>query len=330
MSRTPAEPDSDYVIEGFRRDLVASVVRFREWVILDKDDITATSRPAHGNRLDAEPLDYLIEGTGFGGDDERYLIITLKDARTGQYVWSERYQISRSNWFATQQKIIRRISIALNVHISAERLAKQVAEPNLTLGAYDLWLKGLSLINHWRPGPETQAEEIFRTITENTPDFSPAYSSLASIYNSKHIVFPGIFRSERLEARALDYAMAAVKIDPLDTRSQLALAWSNAMRERYEQAELHYGLSYDLNSSDPTTLISCAQGLAFCGQPDRALAMSELAVRMSPVLPAYHWGYLVGVRFIAEDYEGQRRSRRNVPRMSSPTFRHGRQPHSHA
>jgi len=53
--------------------------------------------------------------------------------------------------------------------------------------------------------------------------FAPAYSSLAQLNNSYHIVKPGTARDADRTMQALAYAHEAVRLGPLDSRSQLCL-----------------------------------------------------------------------------------------------------------
>ncbi len=68
-----------------------------------------------------------------------------------------------------------------------------------------------------------------KRIIDRYPNFAPAYSSLAQLNNIGHIVLPGTFR--RLEAvdESLNVARQAGRLDPIDSRSQLCLAWTHAM-----------------------------------------------------------------------------------------------------
>jgi hypothetical protein len=55
-------------------------------------------------------------------------VLTL---RTGDrdHIWSDRVTVSLDGWFDAQQSIVRRIAVALNVHLSAERLASWRRSP---------------------------------------------------------------------------------------------------------------------------------------------------------------------------------------------------------
>lgn len=293
-----------YFLDGFRRELIASLVRFREWIIVEGDAVDEKA----GGRAPLIPSDYQLEGVFFEAAKAVRLVIVLKETATSRYIWSESFELELRTWFATHQEIVRRIALALNVYLSAERVSQRVAEPDISEEAYDAWLRGNELILRWEPSAELQAESIFRKIVAQTPHFAPAYSSLAQIYNTRHIVFPGVRRSAELELQALDFARQAVAIDPLDTRAQLCLAWSNAMRGRFDQAEIYYNLAYELNQSNPATLISCAQGWAFCGFYKRAADLASQVQDLNPMMPAYHWGYLVGIHFLCGDYEASVRA----------------------
>lgn len=292
----------DYIAVGFRRDLVACLVRFRNWIIVEAQP--ATSNEMVERQQQQSTADYRIEASYVSSGENQLITVTLADARSWRYVWSERYILSFDQWAETQQKIAQRTAVALDVYLSADGLNRQIGSRDLSLETYDLWLRGQNLMLDWRAKSEAKAANLFKQVIENMPSFAPAYSSLANIYNTRHIVTAGHFRQPELEDEALRLAKKSVQLDPLETRGQLTLAWSYLMSGRYDQAEIHYELAHDLNPSDPTTLISCAHGFAFCQRTGKATNLAKQAVALHPVMPDYHWGFLVGIRFICGDYEG--------------------------
>lgn len=278
-----------------RHELVASLVRFRDWAVLDLDGRMPpdVSRPA-----------YLIEATAFEDNGILRFILTLKDMTNGRFIWSEQFSIEATDWYYTQQRIIRRIAIALDVSMSSESLTRISSIPDLSLDQFDKWLKGQELIFRWRPQDEAKAEALFRTIIEDAPTFAPAYSGVAGILNSRHLIFPGIFRDKDHHAEALQLAKTAVQIDPIDSRTQLHLAWSYAMNEIPDKAALNFLLACDLNSNDPWTLVSASLGLAYCDDLQNAERLSKLALDIGLGVSKLHWSYQAGVRFILDDFSG--------------------------
>jgi tetratricopeptide (TPR) repeat protein len=228
----------------------------------------------------------------------------LREVATNAYLWSERFQISMENWFDAQQSVVRHLATALNVYLSAGRMATNAQRPVSDLNAYDLWLRGQATILTFDPVYWRKAEEMFRRVVAHMPEFAPAYSSLAQLNNLMHIVLPGVHREAHRLTRALGFAREAARLDPIDSRSQLALAWSHAMHKEYEQAETYLRLAYELNDNDPWTLVSSASCFAFCGAYSRAREIAEHTLRL-PLTPSpLQWAYHVAIRFMLGDYEG--------------------------
>ena len=293
------DPDRAYLIRGFRHELISSLIRFRDWVVLDQ--------PSENNgaaALSESDTVYRIDATLLPGSGGVTLVLTLKDGEAGHYVWSDRHNISLEEWFSAQQLIVRRIAMALNVNISAERLSRISGKPDVSLDVYDRWLRGQALSLRWRPEYRPRAEAIFRSIIEEAPGFAPAYSSLVQIMNSNHHVFPGQFRTREREREALSLAKRSVQLDPLDSKTHLCLAWAQAMNSHFEQAELSFNLAYELNENDPWTVLSASHGLAFCDKLDSASKLAGQSIDLGLGSSALNWGYQVGIRFLCGDYEG--------------------------
>ncbi|MER9323484.1 BTAD domain-containing putative transcriptional regulator [Mesorhizobium sp. M0626] len=282
-------------IRIFRHELVASLVRFRDWGVLDLEGRSPVDvgRPA-----------FLIEATAFDGNGSLRVVLTLKEIATGRFIWSEQFSIEATDWYQTQQRMIRRIAVALDVSMSSERLTQVSSIPDLSLDQFDKWLRAQELIFRWRPQDEAKAEALFRSIISEAPRFAPAYSGIAGILNSRHLMFPGILRAKDQHAEALSLAKTAVQIDPIDSRTQLHLAWSYAMNGMPDRAGLNFLLACELNSNDPWTLVSASLGLAYCDDLDNAERLSKLALDIGLGLSKLHWSYQASIRFILEDFAG--------------------------
>ena len=57
---------------------------------------------------------------------------------------------------------------------------------------YDAWLRGEDLLTRWSQEAEDEAERLFERAIAADPDFAPAHASLASVYNTRHFIRPGI------------------------------------------------------------------------------------------------------------------------------------------
>ncbi|HEX8663192.1 MAG TPA: BTAD domain-containing putative transcriptional regulator [Beijerinckiaceae bacterium] len=290
--------DKRYMALGFRYELISRLVRFREWALVDGGSHSGAVRP------NSSLPHYRITGNLFQDRNALNATLTLQVAETGVVIWSERYSLSLPDFFPTQQQILHGLATTLNVHVSAERLARTASAPDVSLDIYDRWLRAQALISHYRPSNHERAAQILESIVSTEPNFAPAYSSLVQLENSWHIVFPGVYRTIARHHRALSLARTAATLDPLDSRAHLCLAWSHAMNGQFEMAVASFRHARTLNEHDPWTTTSAALGLAYSHELEEALAFADRAIELGPLATPIHWCYQSTVRLLCGDDAG--------------------------
>jgi DNA-binding SARP family transcriptional activator/TolB-like protein len=289
--------DHAHLVQGFHQHLAASLVRFREWSVVDRTP--APVRPAP----DSVPQ-YCIETTAYQAGTEINMVMVLRDEATGVYIWSESLRLSLENWFETQQRIIRRIATALNVQLSVERLMRLAGEPDVSLDIYDRWLRGQNLMTRFDPESWQRGVTIFLEAIRENPSFSPCYSSLVQMNNIEHFVHPGFLRDIGKAKATLELAKTAVHLDPVDSRAHLCCGWSYVMALREAEAAPHMELACELNDNDPWTLLSFALYCACCGSIEQARLRADQSLALS-LAPSYlEWGYHGVISFLCGDYAG--------------------------
>jgi DNA-binding SARP family transcriptional activator/TolB-like protein len=291
------DSDHAHLVQGFHQHLAASLVRFREWSVVDRAPDPVPSEPDTGPQ-------YSIETTAYQAGTEINMVMVLREDTTGIYVWSESFRLGLDNWFETQQRIIRRIATSLNVQLSAERLTRLAGEPDVSLDVHDRWLRGQSL--HFKYDAESwqRAVTIFRDAIRENPTFSPCYSSLVQMNNAEHFVHPGLFRDLGKAKATLELAKRAVELDPVDSRAHLCCGWSYVMALREAEAAPHMELACELNDNDPWTLLSCALYCAFCGSIEQAHLLASQSRALSLAPSQLEWAYHCSILFLCGDYVG--------------------------
>jgi DNA-binding SARP family transcriptional activator len=292
------DSDHAHLVQGFHQHLAASLVRFREWSVVDRPPTTLALSSS-----DLVPQ-YSIDTTAYQAGTEINMVMVLRDDTTGIYVWSESHRLGLDNWFETQQRIIRRIATSLNVQLSAERLMRLAGEPDVSLDLHDRWLRGQNLLMKFESESWQRAVVIFRDAIRENPAYSPCYSSLVQMNNIEHIVHPGLFRDLGKARATLELAKTAVQLDPVDSRAHLCCGWSYVFALREAEAAPHMELACELNDNDPWTLLSCAHYCAFCGSIEQARLRAEQSLALSPAPSYLEWGYHATVRFLCGDYAG--------------------------
>lgn len=293
------EPDRAHLVAGFRLELIACLVRFREWYVTDSD-VGAASTPA-GTPASTR---YRVTTTTYQAGSAISAVMVVQDQTAGVVIWSERFEVRLDNWLATQQRVVRRLASTFNIELSSERLARVAAMPETSLEAHDVWLRAQLLILRFTPENWNNAAQMLAKAIERTPTFSPLYSSLVQMNNTFHIAHPGIFRDRQKEERTLALAQQAVRLDPRDSRAELSLGWALAMSKRYAQAETHMEIACELNPYDAWSLIAAGMFHAFIGHRSRAEELSAQAMELTLTPSLAQWTYLATIRYLCGDDEG--------------------------
>lgn len=288
-----------HLVKIFRKHLTATLVRFREWVI--RDDAPGDGDAGGGAAAGGE---YVVTAVANEVPQGVHLVLTLRETRSRSCHWGDEFLVSREKWYETQHAIVRRLATALNVYLSAGRLASIETRPVNDLKANDLWLLGQLTFQHFDALNWDKAADLFRQVIMQVPTFAPAYSSLAQLNNTYHMVMPGMFRDAQRTEEALVCAHEAARLDPVDSRSQLCLAWSHAMAKQHDQAIVFAAMANELNENDPWTTVSAAGCLAVCGEYQRARELAERALQLPLARNPLQWAYHVSIRFMSGDYAG--------------------------
>ena len=308
------DADRVHLVEGFRAELIAGLIAFREWYVTGTAaDLTEESRVSSR---------YAVVTTAYQAGATINVVMVLQERPSELAVWGERFELRLDRWHDAQQRIVRRIAATLNVELSAERLIRQSHIPDISLEAHDLWLRGRSIVCRYNPADWNRAVKMFARGIQKAPAFSPFYSSLAQSNNAMYLLQPGSFRKHDAVERTVMLAQRAVALDPDDSRAQLALGWAYALSGRYRAAEHHMSLACTLNGNDPWMLVSSAMLHAFNGNPQRARDQSARAMEITLSPAPSHWVYEACIRFLCGDDLGALEAAgRAPPLLTLPAWR---------
>ena len=289
------------IVRAFIQDLLTVLVRFREWNVVEG----ASAGPTQNC--------YLVQGTQLPESEPGHtLSLVLKQVPANRYVWGDTIFLSHDRWLTSHNMIAQRFATAINCNISGDRLLRSRHQVPEHRSAFDRWIYSQHLNAIWSPETGKEIRSILEGIIKDEPLFAPAHAELAADYNTRHIFFPGLRRNDLFRERALHHSRTAVQLDPLETRSQRVMAWTNMLRGEYELADMYFRQALDLNAANPYTLMSTALGMAFNGYSDKALKLSETAKQLQPSLPGFLQGYFVGMNYTCGRMEHAVRAARDA------------------
>lgn len=296
VAEPAGDAEADAACRSFALSLGGMLARFRHWTVVSAPAGRLPDLPPGGNVLRLTPV---RAGAGSA------LSVQLAGAGpAGATLWARTVDMTAARTMASQETVLRGICGALDVYLSQARLAQlRLREPH-SLNALEKWMRGQQLMDQWDPQADERAEAMFQEAIHAWPDHPTLLANLADLYNSRHLVYPGVRRRPELERKAMQLSRRAVALDPLDPRCHVTLGWSLAMAGRAEQAGHSFLRGHDLNPADPAIAMSAAHGLGVLDKLDDAFRLCRAAFACHPSPPWTFWGFESNLRFLAGDYLG--------------------------
>jgi DNA-binding SARP family transcriptional activator/TolB-like protein len=291
---------------AFCRELVGDLSRFKEWSVIApaaEPGVFDTGRGDALAELSSLSVDYALVASLSEVAGSRAINVRLLDCETRSVLVSDQYPADSDNWPSVFNDICSRIASRIQISIATTRLRSVADRSPQQRQAYDLWLEGERLTWLWQRDSDRRALELFQAAIELDPLLACAYASWASVLNTRWIICPGWPEDAADREKAYALAKRAVALDPLDCRNHIHLGWGHLLARRFEPAELHFQLAYDLNPSSPDNLLGCGIANSFCGNHARAKALCDRALALNRFRPAHYWSYRASIELLAHNFE---------------------------
>lgn len=244
---------------------------------------------------------YVLQGSIQPSDNRIRITVQLIDARSGENVWSTRYNRPVADIFEVQSNVTDSIVATLAGYEGAMAQVERKLirrKPPSVLMAYDHYLLGVEAKHGGAPGGVTkegldEAERRFLKALEIDPQLARAYVGLSYVYEYRLDLGFGVPAENG--ARLIEFANKAVALDPNDAEAQMVLGHAFAYQGLADQALQQFARAEALAQSNADVLILIAWYLPQLDQSQRAAALVERALQLNPNYPAW---YNQGLRYV--------------------------------
>jgi TolB-like protein len=315
------DPAQDYFADGMVEDIITGLSRVRSlFVIARNSTFTYKGQPVDPKRIGRDlGVRYVLEGSVRKADRRVRISAQLVEAETGIDLWAQHYDSPLGDIFALQDEITLSVVGAIEPTLRDAEIDRVKRKRPDNLDAYDLVLRSLPYCYAAMPEEAATAVPLLERALALDAEYAGAHGLLAWCYQFLFLR-AGFNETDRIAA--VCHARTAIT-HGRDDATALALGAFVIGLVEHDRATAReaFERSLALSPSCAFALFLGAVFLAWTGEPERAIAWAERALRVSPVdrlAFGGHQAVAVGNFMLGQYEEAAAAARRAV--LSNPSF----------
>ena len=281
-------PDQNYIADGISENIISALSKIGEIFVIARNSTFTYKNKAVKVQQVAEDLGvrYVLEGSVLESGNKIRITVQLIDAITGYHLWSEKYDRKIEDFFQLLDEITYEIVVALQVKLThGEQVRKWFGTTN-----FEVWsdvAKGLGIFETYTKANNEKARGLFENAVKIDPDCAFAWVMLGWTH---FIEVRFAFTKTPAESlkKALQNTKKAQAIDDTLPEVPAALGSIYLIQRQYDKANAEGQKSIELGPNSALSHVLFAQILYYSGNPEKAIALGEQALRLCPTCPAWY------------------------------------------
>ena len=278
--------DQEYFSDGMTEEIITKLSHIGKLRVISRTTVgqfkeSPLDVPSIGRKLG---VDFVLEGSVRKADDRIRVTAQLIDTDDDSHLWADSFDARLDDVFEVQENIAHSIVDALGIHITDSDRNVLTSTPTEIVPAYEAYLRGQALIEHWNNLDMVNASrEFFQTALELDPSYAVAMAGLASVEAQtyrNHDSDPS-----RLE-RADELLDAAQALDPYLVRAIVGRGEVAAMRYDYPRASAQFRKVVELEPDNYFVWDLLCWSLTY-ETPSRAKEAEEACREGLKIAPSY-------------------------------------------
>jgi len=282
------DPDQEYFADGIAEDLITRLSSWRSFPVIARNSSFTYKGQAVDIRQVGRELGvrYVVEGSVRKTGNQLRISAQLIDAKTGAYIWADRYDRKFKEIFVIQDEITSAIAASMGASLTAAEVRRMARPQSQNLTAYDLMMRGRwtfsqasrSGLNH--PLNVNEARVFLEKALELNQQYAMAWALLARTYLNDS--YQPAENRDMLLSKAEEAAKKSILFDPQLPDSYRVLAGIHQVRREKEDMFRAINRAIELNPSYADAYRTLGFFLAESNQPDEALTILDKGIRLSP------------------------------------------------
>lgn len=275
------DPTQEYFADGVMENILIELASLRQLKVISRTSVmrykkTDKTAPQIATELGVK---YILEGSAQAHGNKVRIHVQLIDAQQDQPVWAKAFRENLDDIFEIQSNVAEFVAAELKASLLEERPTHDA--PTRNLKAYDLFLKGRHAFNQWNLEGYRQAEKYFLQALAEDPEFTQAYSYLASTYSALMSWNGDLTPNESL-AKINQYLPEAIRRGATDNDYLTEGFVEFFINKNFKAAEGKLLKAMEVGPNNANVYYTYSYVLSMMGRPDEALRMVEKARVLDP------------------------------------------------
>ncbi len=279
------DPEQDYFADGMVEEIVAALTRNRAVFVIASSSTSgfrgrSVSPQEIARRLGVR---YILEGSVRKAGGRVRIAVRLLDAADGAQMWADRFDDTLEDVFALQDQVALSVAGIIEPTVQAAEIRKVAKRPTESLGGYDLFLRAQPLF--WAFQKETMAEAL--VLLERAVALDSEFGMAVAMAATCHRMMVDFQWSDDIAAHraaGLDLATRALALAGDDARALAHVASAlMGLEPSPDRAATVIERALSLNPGCAYAWLVSGLLHTRLGEPDRAVADFETAVRLDPL-----------------------------------------------
>jgi TolB-like protein/Flp pilus assembly protein TadD len=286
-----SDPEQEYFSDGISEELLNLLAKIPELRVISRTSAFAFK----GEKVDipevARKLNvaHVLEGSVRKSGNQVRITTQLIEARSDTHLWSETFDRTLDDIFATQDEIAIAVVDALKLTLLGDVPKTEKTDPE----AYALYLQAMYLGTQGTAEALEQSSAMLRQVLAIAPNYARAWRGLARNYHNQFAI--GLLPRDEAFSLAHEATIQALAIDPHLAMAHAGLGWIAIYYDRdLAAAARHYGHALSLEPTNLSVLSNSYALLLKLGRANEAIAILEDVVTSDPLNVIGHedLGYL--------------------------------------
>jgi len=277
-----ADPEQEYFSDGISEELLNLLTRIPELRVISRSSAFSYKGKNVAIPTVAEQLNvaHVLEGSVRKVGNQVRITVQLIEADTDTHVWSQTYERTLDDIFATQDEIAAKVVEQLKITLLGNAPTVQVTDPE----AYALVLRARYLGQQLTVDALERSIALYEQALAIDHDYAAAWAGLARRYDGQ--AGQGLRPIDEGYALAREAANQALAVEPGYAPAHRILA---RIARNYDRdivaAARHYERALAIEPDNTDSISGAANMAGSLGRLDQAIALAEYATVRDPVNP---------------------------------------------